>query len=196
MSPDDWKAFLTEFNQELLASDKLRGRIDKSAIEAGWLGCPGASEEEISALEKRLGCALPPSYRSFLQCTNGWRQTGVFIERLWPCAQVAWFKERNQGWIDAYNEGDPAPVSDADYFVYGEDQDTCVFREEYLKTALEVSDRGDDCILLLNPRIVTPEGEWEAWFFANWHPGAVRFRSFRELMEDERESFREMDEEE
>jgi hypothetical protein len=37
--------------------------------------------------------------------------------------------------------------------------------------------------------VVTPEKEWEAWFFANWLPGAARYRSFREMMKAERESF-------
>ncbi|MEP6672109.1 MAG: hypothetical protein ABJF10_23300 [Chthoniobacter sp.] len=83
-------------------------------------------------------------------------------------------------------------LSDAEYLVYGEAQDTVRFREEYLQTALEISDRGDDAILLLNPKTKTPEGEWEAWMFANWFPGARRYRSFRELMEDVRIGFRDL----
>jgi hypothetical protein len=47
---------------------------------------------------------------------------------------------------------------------------------------LEISDTGDAAILLLNPEVVSDEGEWEAWFFASWLPGAGRFRSFEELM--------------
>jgi SMI1 / KNR4 family (SUKH-1) len=187
----EWKAFLTEFNRELLASAELRSRLPQEVAESGWLGSPGASEAEISEAEARLGVRLPPSYRSFLQFSNGWRQTGFFIDRLWPADHVAWFKERNQQWIDAYTEpaSDSPPPSDEEYLVYGEQQDTCIFREEYLKTALEISDTGDACIMLLNPKIVTPDGEWEAWFFANWYPGAARFRSFRELMEEQRQGF-------
>ncbi|HEY3110361.1 MAG TPA: hypothetical protein VGL23_16490 [Chloroflexota bacterium] len=40
--------------------------------------------------------------------------------------------------------------------------------------------------------MVTPEGEWEAWFFANWYPGASRYRSFWELMQAEHASFLEL----
>jgi hypothetical protein len=58
-----------------------------------------------------------------------------------------------------------------------------MMRNEYLKTALAISEEGDAAICLLNPKIVTNEGEWEAWEFANWYPGARRFRSFREMME-------------
>ena len=51
-----------------------------------------------------------------------------------------------------------------------------------MKTALEISDTGDAAILLLNPQVITTDGEWEAWFFSNWNPGARRYPSFWELM--------------
>jgi hypothetical protein len=41
----------------------------------------------------------------------------------------------------------------------------------------------DAAILLLNPKIVTDEGEWEAWYLDSKLPGAFRFRSFQELMQ-------------
>ena len=49
---------------------------------------------------------------------------------------------------------------------------------------VQVSDVGDG-VYLLNPEAVTPDGEWEAWFFANWVPGARRYPSFAHLMRDE-----------
>ncbi len=55
---------------------------------------------------------------------------------------------------------------------------------------LEISDVGDSAIYLLNPQIVTADGEWQAWLFSNWNPGAVRHRSFQELMVAERNAFR------
>jgi hypothetical protein len=61
-----------------------------------------------------------------------------------------------------------------------------------LRTALEISDWGDSAICLLNPQVVTPEGDWEAWFFANWLPGANRYRSFWELMQAEYAGFLEL----
>jgi hypothetical protein len=95
---------------------------------------------------------------------------------------------RNQQWIDAYGEpaADGGPlISEAEHLVYGEAQDPVRFRVEYLQDCLEISAEGDSAILLLNPHVVTPAGEWEAWFFANWLPGARRYRSFHELMEAE-----------
>lgn len=43
----------------------------------------------------------------------------------------------------------------------------------------------DAAIYLLNPEIIDENGEWEAWFFADWLPGADRYPSFRSLMESE-----------
>ena len=79
----------------------------------------------------------------------------------------------------------PAP-SDDEYFVNGEDQDSVKVRAEYLQTALQSSEEGDSAVYLANPRVVTPEGE--AWFFANWLSGATRYGTFREMVQNERES--------
>jgi hypothetical protein len=201
-----WRTFLKQVSRDLLKDVRIREDLPHDVVESVWLGYEGASEEEIDALEKRLGKRLPLSYRSFLAETNGWRQWGPFIYKLWPCSEVCWFRERNQEWIDAYvhpeNNGiqivypegqsppEPRPVTDDEYFVYGKEQNSCRFRTEYLQSALEISDVGDSAILLLNPEVVNEEGEWEAWLFANWMPGAHRYRSFRELMEEEHESFR------
>jgi len=199
MTEDEWNVFLTDYSRELLADERLRRDLPPEVVESGWLGFAPAPEDEIAAAEARLGVQLPPSYRSFLRVSNGWRNANGFIRKVWPCAEVAWFKERNQEWIDAYLEptlegGNPQPLSDAEYLVYGEEQDTVKFRPEYLQTALEISECGDEEIFLLNPRTVTSEGEWEAWFFANWYPGAARYRSFQEMMEGERDGFRKMQE--
>lgn len=57
-------------------------------IASGWLGFPGAGEEEIAALEDRLGTRLPPSYRSFLRASNGFLQPGVIVPRLLATDEV------------------------------------------------------------------------------------------------------------
>ena len=175
--------------------------LPKETIASAWLGYEGATKEEIFSLEKRLGTRLPPSYRCFLSVTNGWRNCGYFIYKLWPCSEVRWFRERNQAWIDAYVHPEPwwpkgqtpppepPPLTDKEYLTYGDKQDSCKFRTEYLQTALEISDIGDSAILLLNPEIVNHAGEWEAWMFANWHAGAVRYRSFWELIRGEYKNF-------
>lgn len=197
-----WRAFLEQFSGDLLSDGAIRKTLPKSVVSSGWLGYKGATERRIVDLENRLGVALPPSYRSFLAETDGWRNCGAFIYNMWPCSEVRWFRERNQEWIDAYvfpgkgfmgtGGNPPSPgraLTDKEYLTYGRKQDFCRFRVEYLQWALEISDVGDSAILLLNPLTVTKTGEWEAWLFSNWAPGAIRYRSFHELMAAERKSF-------
>lgn len=194
----DWCTFLQQVSRDMLKDDSVRKFLSTDVIASGWLGYEGATEADVTALEDRLQANLPRSYRDFLLMTNGWRNCGPFIYNLWPCAEVRWFRERNQPWIDAYVNPqlppgmklrEPRPLTNEEHLNYGDDQDSCRFPTEYLKTALEISDVGDAAILLLNPKIVTASGEWEAWFFANWNPGAHRYRSFVELMQGEHKSF-------
>lgn len=183
---DTWQELMRSWNDAIYRSKWYRPDLTEEQIQANWLGRSGATDLDIARLEARLQVRLPPSYVSFLRFTNGW--SGIltdYIHQLWSTENVDWFSKRNQDWIDAWNEEadlSDEGVPDADYFVYSELQSALDVRLEYLQTALEVSARGDDCILLLNPKVVTSEGEWEAWFLSNWMPGARRFRTFWELM--------------
>jgi hypothetical protein len=185
----DWSTFLRAFSRDLLGDPAIRSSAPPEVLASGWMGYPGAAEEVITRSEARLGIRFPPSYRAFLRTTNGWRHTGPFIDELYPVEKVRWFREQNRDWIAAYNTGTGRRLPGKEYFVYGKDQDSARFRPEYLKSALEISAIGDSCIYLLNPQVVFADGEWEAWFFANWLPGASRYRSFAEMMEAERQSF-------
>jgi SMI1 / KNR4 family (SUKH-1) len=98
----NWRTFLKQFSRDLLSDEAIRETLPKKVISSAWLGYKGASDNRIADLEKRLDMALPPSYRSFLAETDGWRNCGAFIYNMWPCSEVRWFRERNQQWIDAY----------------------------------------------------------------------------------------------
>jgi hypothetical protein len=187
--PYDWATLMTRWNAELLAS----GYGDDGARAAGYLGFEGATEQEIAELERRIGLRLPASYREFLAYTDGWGTIGPFISRVWGTGEVGGFAARHPDWVRAYTIGAGVRLTDAEYLVYGSAQDPARFRQEYLNTAIEVSDVGDDAILLLNPETRTSDGEWEAWFFANWNPGADRYRSFWDLMQSQYASFKEID---
>lgn len=149
-----------------------------------------ASAEQLVVAEKRLGVSLPRSYRMFLEATNGCLTGGDFVYELWPVENIDWFQKLDPQWVTAYT-GPHLPsgptVSDDKYFVYGANQDPANLRVEYLTTALQISPRGDSAVYLLNPRVVTEDDEWEAWFFANWLPGATRFRSFVAMIRGEYE---------
>jgi SMI1 / KNR4 family (SUKH-1) len=131
--------------------------------------------------EQRLAARLPPSYRAFLEETNGFDHVGGFIDRLYGVADIAWFRVRHQDWIDAYQVEDD--ISPEEHLAGATD---CTrFRAAYLSSCLQVSEEGDSAVVLLNPAVVTEEGEWETWFFANWNPGAIRYPSFRAYVESE-----------
>ncbi|MFI6788810.1 SMI1/KNR4 family protein [Nonomuraea sp. NPDC050383] len=147
----------------------------------GQVASSGATEDEIRQLEERLGSGLPPSYRAFLHVANGWRGG-----TLRATGEVGWVRDLDEYLAAMGSEDDEyamTSASDEDYFVYGDDQDTVFYRPEYLPDMLLIGEF-DDGVYLLNPHITTQEGEWEAWYFAPWLPGAQRFRSFWDLMND------------
>ena len=76
--------------------------------------------------------------------------------------------------------------------MYGDAQDCSQLRVEYLATALAISTKRNSAIYVLNPQVITNDGEWEAWFFGDWLPGADRYRSFQDMMEAEYETFLEL----
>src|SRR5688572_17416099 len=129
MKEADWKAFLAEFNRELLSYEEIVERLPRELIRAGSLGYKGASETVVAVAERRLSTRLPPSYRAFLKVSNGWRFPSFFIFDLLPVSKIAWFRDRNQDWIDAYvgQSAELPPISDKEYFVYGRKQDCIKF---------------------------------------------------------------------
>jgi len=169
MGAFDWRGFLEQWSKELLRDPGVVAGLPDDVIASGWLGYPSATEEQIVEVEDHLGVTFPPSYRAFLRVSNGWRRLTPFIDRLWSTEDIEWFSVRNQEWIDISNE-DAVSVSDEEYFVYGEEQTPITMRDDYMRTALEISDVGDSAVYLLNPQVVTEDGEWEAWFLARGCP--------------------------
>src|SRR5215467_2319261 len=132
MKPIAWRPFLEQFSAEVIADRRDRANLPPDVVTSSWLGFPPATLEEIEALEKRLGSRLPESYREFLLTTNGWRTAGAFVYDLLPASKVSWFRHIHQDWIDAWMNGaaavgEPMPVSDEEYFVYGPEQNSCKF---------------------------------------------------------------------
>jgi len=195
MATFDWHGLLTEWSRAVLADDELSASLPPEVVASGWLGYPGATEEELATAEDRLGVSLPPSYRAFLSLTNGWRTVDLFVQQLWSTEEIEWLAVLDQDGIDAWRMGEEPmgrvpPVPDAEYFAYdknGKATNELALRSDYLQTALRISDveYGGTGVYLLNPRVVTQDGEWEAWFWAHWIPGAYRYRSFWDMLRDE-----------
>ncbi len=171
----NWEKLLKELNDAMLAMEDEDGRIDPSRRASGWLGNPPATEEQVTALENRIGRRLPDSYRTFLRVTNGWSNLSPFIYELWPAERICWLVDFDP--LFAKSGSISAMDCQPDYesvprFPDGTHLIDCLALSAY-----------DDGIVLLNPRIQTADGEWEAWFMANWVPGEEAYASFWELME-------------
>ena len=202
MNSFNWEIFLRRWSQEIIASIAPDLRTNSAS---GWLGYPGATESQIIRAEARLGTALPSSYRSFLKVSNGWQRTTPFINKLWSAEEINWFSVRHQNWINEWLQNPRYLAAEShngklslpsipgeEYFTYGNEQDCSKIRVEYLPTTLEISQRREGAIYLLNPHVATVNGEWEAWFLGDWLPGADRYCSFQDMMQAEYESFLEL----
>lgn len=187
IAKDDWMPILSRLNSILL-TERWRGDLTQEALSVGWCGQSPAQESDIFKTEKRLGLTLPPWYRSFLSISNGWRPFSSFIERLLPVEEIDRYRiaepEHLKLLQQCYQEDD---ISDEEYLDYETPKHMEALRHRYYPDCLLIGkkwDGGGGELLLLNPHIVFPDGEWETIFFANWIPGNQRYRSFREFVED------------
>jgi hypothetical protein len=162
----EWKTFLGTWTREIAALETKNPNTKRPIDSVNGLGFPGATDAQIAAAESRLGVRLPPSYSEFL----------------WPVEEIDWFRVRNAEWIEAYAVVDEALS----------DRGGVSFTDE-LRQALEITHDGDSAVYLLNPRVVSADGEWEAWVFATWSTEVERFPSFAAMMQARYLEFRERD---
>ncbi|MFE5026298.1 SMI1/KNR4 family protein [Streptomyces sp. NPDC056656] len=173
---EQWRPYLATYSAHLLRTidrDELRG-VSEEQRAAGWLGFHGASEQQIAALEVRLGTRLPPSYRSFLAASDGWRHLGPFMEQIRTTETVGWCEEVDSllwDMITDYDEEEPDGP-------------------QKMERGLLVSLEGDAQFWLLDPGDASEDGEWAAYTWSSWYPGwGERHESFAALVADERASF-------
>jgi hypothetical protein len=185
-----WGPFLVRWSWRLLQLPQRYFRLEvyqlpDAAFQLGWLGFPGATVAQLLAAEQRLGRPLPPSYRAFLQLTNGW-PFGL-TEPLLPIEEVELLQVKEPDMVRIWLEDqqEEPDLWEAAHRVYGEQQDTSWFRRAYLRTAVQISAQEDGYVYLLNPEVVTPDGEWEAWILGSKIAGAKRWPSFWELVQEE-----------
>jgi hypothetical protein len=186
---DALECTLREISASLISLGRTEGRVDRAEP---WFGHSAASPRAIAELEARLGVRLPPSYRAFLELTNGWDLVDSLFGRLLAAADVRWFREEHLEWIEAFVSTVPEEQDDSeeDHRLSQAEKNEPKFRRRYMYDLLLISEPYDGGVFLLNPKVVDEEGEWEAWAFANWYPGARRHRSFAALLDDLRESLR------
>ncbi|MHC4951677.1 MAG: SMI1/KNR4 family protein [Planctomycetota bacterium] len=189
---EGWKPFLSKWSQEWLITYT---RFSPTVRKNCWLGYPPASEKNVEKLEKRLGYRLPPSFRSFLLTTNGWRRTSSFIQKIRSCSKIEFLKFEDEDFVSVYDDCEEfseqyGGLSEEEYYSYTPEA-SAAFDKDHLKASIIVANPvpGDSAMYLLNPMAVTEDGEWEAWFSAHWVPGFVRYPSFFHLMVREYQSF-------
>lgn len=141
-----------------------------------------ATEDEIQAAEDRLGLRLPPSYRAHLLASSD--LPGNHDLALLPVGDVDRFARREAEWLAAWMEGYRSvggPSTPAEGLP-NDPADPATMPVEQLGDAIVVSTTDDERLLLINPGAIDATGEWEAWDFATWYPGAYRYPSFAHLV--------------
>lgn len=185
---------LQRLNVVMSRSRQFGGPLSEEVIaEGGWCGRPPATEVEICAAEARLGVRFPPSYRSFLSISNGWRIFNSFVEQLLPVQEIDRFRFRDPESFESMESAhemivgrvgyDSSVVSDEVYLDYEDPVHNMALRQHYYGDSLLISEASESELVLLNPFVVFPDGEWETIFSAAWIPGNERFRSFRDYLE-------------
>ncbi len=191
----------------LRVSEGERDEIARPVREAGTVLRGPADESAVVELEARLGVALPPSYRSFLLRSDGaWAQPGWGLVGsyhppdtgnglaglgLLDAAQVGWFRDREPSYVADWTlgpsldglPGHPAfrpPVREVQYLDHERSAEEN--KVGHLWYALQVSSDFDGYTILLNPLVVDPSGEWEAWDFGSKTLGGTRYPSFSSLL--------------
>lgn len=177
---EQWRPYLSTYSAHILRTvdgNGLRG-VSEEQRGAGWLGFQGASEQQITALEVRLGIRLPPTYRSFLATSNGWSHLSPFMEQMRTTETVDWCEEVDAllwDMITDYDDEEPDGPQN-------------------MERGLLISLAGDAQFWLLDPGDISQNGEWAAYTWSSWHPGwSERHESFAALVTAEHTSFEQLE---
>ncbi|MEU9350473.1 SMI1/KNR4 family protein [Streptomyces griseoloalbus] len=155
----DWRSFLLRWSGEWadsLPEGETRSEDDEIARRARWLGFPPASEERIAALEERLGRRIPPSYREFLEVSDGWRHAGGFVWLLAGTEDARWHRNESElaDMFGEYLDEDAGPE---------ERREADIWRR-----GLQLDVDSDVTHVLMDPEDVDEDGEWAVYTWASW----------------------------
>ncbi|GAA3528358.1 hypothetical protein GCM10022222_09240 [Amycolatopsis ultiminotia] len=172
----EWRDYLREYSELCVRSDDEPGHGGGTAEQraAGWLGCEPATEAAVAAAEHRLAVRFPTSYRGFLLASNGWTGVGGWIEELYSCARLAWFRDTAEGGIsidvagDFFGEWGAPPEDDSA-------RNPVTIFERSLLVA------GGQDYWLLDPAEPAADGEWIAWRYEPDQGEVSQFANFAEL---------------
>ena len=169
----NWRPFLERWSADWADSPGARGRdgVDEEILRARWLGFEPVSEERITALEERLGTRLPPTYRSFLATTDGWRPSGTAVYLLGTAEGVHWHRGKEMRELYESDLTENSPEED-------------ILRAGMWDRALQLSLDSDMTDVLLDPGDVNADGEWAVYVYRGWSGEfPARYESFMDVMQ-------------
>ncbi len=178
----EWGPLLKRWSEEWLEAQAAEDpeefeELDEDMVRDRWLGFAPVDPGRLTALEERLqewGTAgpLPPSLRSFLQVSDGWRHAGGFVYLLAGADGISRY-------------GDPHDLAG----LYGRNLDADPTEAEVRQAgmwgrALQLSLDSDMTDVLLDPGDVGADGEWAVYVYHGWSgERPTRYESFRAFME-------------
>lgn len=159
----------------VLSGGQIRARLNDSQVEAA-----------LAQLEQALGVPLPNAYKDFARAfdagASGASQQDLSSAiRMFPIESVAWLRDVDPEAVKLA-EKYPDHPTDAEYLVYGIDQNSAKVRTKYIEQAIVVGRYGQSLYetIVLFPSVRTADGEMEAALLQ--HAGQFRAPSFAELM--------------
>ncbi|MGW5517780.1 SMI1/KNR4 family protein [Nocardia africana] len=162
----NWRPWLERWSEERITSDP--GDLEPEVVRQRWLGYAPAAEADVAAVEERLGLRLPPSYRSFLLTTDGWRHAGEFVWKMRDTTNLGWLRDLEPVWESWADLATEVPVG-APGNPFGR--------------GLLISLHADVGVLFLDPADRDENGEWAAYSVFSWAEFPRRYPSFTALME-------------
>ena len=199
----DWKHFLQCWREHVNNRLNLgRGYSGLKLLPPNMNVVPlGKSVVESQAIikkyEEKLGVKLPASYKHFIEATNN---QGWYIESstapasrvtLLPLDEIGPYPDKDPKNLEYWKRSDPSsrPIDIHRYVRYGyhpdpmKRQDPAYFEVSQLETLLLIGAFEGGGAILLNPKIVSTDGEFETWVL-DFKTFAWRYRSFAEMMQN------------
>lgn len=200
-SASHWKPFLTCWREQVelrLAAGRSYNTLKRLPEELNRLPATQPTHvTELATTEARLGIRLPQSYRDFILASgnSGWYieslsdpRDGLTLLQVQDIGSYPTLDPMNYGyWMSSGT--DTEPLNAHRYFRYGYQsnperrQDTAYFRLWQLRELIVIGRFASGGSILLNPKVVSADGEMEAWTL-DFKSFAWRYRSFAEMMQN------------
>ncbi|MBI4820466.1 MAG: SMI1/KNR4 family protein [Deltaproteobacteria bacterium] len=183
----DWASRLSAWRvvETELAKEKLASGLSVSSAERALLEEPvamGASKKALSLAEKRLGVSLPPSYRAFLSISNGFAVGDVGFGRLLRTDEIDFVGVLDPPIARSWRGARRRELTPKEHLEYYECPEPERFRTKYLDECVVLSDPSRRELILMNTG-VSFGTEYEFWWLSPGMHGAVRRKSFWDLIE-------------